>query len=76
MQRTQPRVAQSIILDLLRNKDVHFLKRFLEDTSLSMGPLIPLFWTSGDVCYGFQSQGGFLTCVLCHLHITDSKDSL
>ena len=28
------------------------------------GPLIPLFWTSGDVCPGFQSQGGFLTCML------------
>ena len=27
------------------------------------GPLIPLFWTSGDVCPGFQSQGGFP-----HLH--------
>ena len=24
-----------------------------------MGPLIPLFWTSGDVCPGFQCQGGF-----------------
>ena len=23
-----------------------------------MGPLIPLFWTSGDVCSGFQSQSG------------------
>ena len=23
-----------------------------------MGPLIPLFWTSGDVCPGFQSQDG------------------
>ena len=22
-----------------------------------MGPLIPLFWTSGDICPGFQSQG-------------------
>ena len=35
-----------------------------------MGPLIPLFWTSGDVCVGSQSQGGspvcvcFLTCVI------------
>ena len=33
-----------------------------------MGPLIPLFWTIGDVCSGFQSQGGslacFLTCVI------------
>ena len=25
---------------------------------LFVGPLIPLFWTSGDVCPGFQSQGG------------------
>ena len=24
-----------------------------------MGPLIPLFWTSGDVSSGFQSQSGF-----------------
>ena len=23
-----------------------------------MGPLTPLFWTSGDVCPGFQSQSG------------------
>ena len=23
-----------------------------------MRPLIPLFWTSGDICPGFQSQGG------------------
>ena len=33
-----------------------------------MGPLIPLFSTSGDVCPGFQSQGGplayFLACVI------------
>ena len=28
-----------------------------------MGPLISLFWTSGDVCPGFQSQSGFP-----HLH--------
>ena len=24
-----------------------------------MGPLISLFWTSGDICPGFQSRGGF-----------------
>ena len=24
-----------------------------------MGPLIPLFWTSGDICPVFQSHGGF-----------------
>ena len=29
-----------------------------------MGILIPLFWTSGDVCPGFQSQGGSLACFL------------
>ena len=29
-----------------------------------MGPLIPLFWTSGDVCPGFQSQGGSPACFL------------
>ena len=34
-----------------------------------MDPLIPLFWTSGDTCPGFQSLGGslfvcFLTCVI------------
>ena len=31
--------------------------------SFFVGPLIPLFWTSGDVCPGFQSQGG-LDCML------------
>ena len=29
-----------------------------------MGPLIPLFWTSGNVCPGFQHQGGSLACFL------------
>ena len=27
-----------------------------------MGPRIPLFWTSGDICPGFQSQVGSLLC--------------
>ena len=45
-----------------------------------MGPLMPLFWTSGGVSYGFQSQ-----CGLPHLHaysprlclefITDDRDN-
>ena len=26
-----------------------------------MGPLIPLFWTSGDICPGFENQGGPLS---------------
>ena len=46
-----------------------FLKKNLEDISPFVGPLIPSFLTSGDVCPGFQSQGGslfvcFLTCVI------------
>ena len=39
---------------------------FLENISLFVGPLIPLFWTSGDICPGFQSQGGSLAC-LCSI---------
>ena len=35
-----------------------FLK-FLLDTCPFLGPLIPLFQTSGDVSSGFQSQSGF-----------------
>ena len=45
-----------------------FLRKFLEDIVLFFGPLMPLFWTSGDVYSGFQSQGGslvyFLACVI------------
>ena len=33
-----------------------------------MEPLIPQFWTSGDVCPGFQNQGGSVTCVLSRLY--------
>ena len=40
-----------------------------------MGPLIPLFWTSGDVCPGFQSHGGPLACVPNRLCTMDSSDS-
>ena len=33
-----------------------------------MGPLIPLFWTSGDICPGFQSQGESLfACFLSYV---------
>ena len=35
-----------------------FLLKYLEDISPFCGSLIPLFWTSGDVCPGFQSQCG------------------
>ena len=36
-----------------------------------VGPLISLFWTSGDVCPGLQSQAGSLACVLPRLHAMD-----
>ena len=35
-----------------------FLKKFLADTCPFLGPLVPLFWISGDVSSGFQSQSG------------------
>ena len=35
-----------------------FLKKFLADTCPFLGPLLPLFWISGDVSSGFQSQSG------------------
>ena len=38
------------------NKIVFF--KFLLDTCPFLGPLIPLFRTSGDVSSGFQSQSG------------------
>ena len=36
-----------------------FFKKFLVDTCPFLGPLVPLFWISGDVSSGFQSQSGF-----------------
>ena len=35
-----------------------FLLNFWRTRVLFVGPLIPLFWTSGDVSSGFQSQSG------------------
>ena len=36
-------------------------KMFLADTFTCsiLGPLVPLFWISGDISSGFQSQSGF-----------------
>ena len=36
-----------------------FFWNFWRTWVLFVGPLITLFWTSGDVCLWFQSQGGF-----------------
>ena len=47
---------------------INFLKKnffkFLADTCPFLGPLVPLFWISGDVSSGFQSQSGF--CLICY----------
>ena len=37
---------------------IYILLKFLVDTCPFIGPLIPLFWTSGDVSCGFQSHSG------------------
>ena len=49
---------------LILLKFSHSNTHLLVQKSFFVGPLIPLFWTSGDVCPGFQSQGRFLTCTL------------
>ena len=36
-----------------------FFLKFLADTCPFLRPLVPLFWISGDVSSGFQSQSGF-----------------
>ena len=35
-----------------------FFLKFSADTCPFLGPLVPLFWISGDVSSGFQSQSG------------------
>ena len=41
-----------------------------------MGPLIPLFWTSGDICPGFQSQGELLfACFLSFVILRFTSDA-
>ena len=41
-----------------------FSLTILEDIGPFRGATVTLFWTSGDVCPGFKSQGGSLTCCL------------
>ena len=57
-----------------------FSKLFLVDTFICpfWRPLVPLFWISGDVSSGFQSQSGFyLICLFCggecNVHSLTSK---
>ena len=46
-----------------------FISNFLEDVSPFVGSLVSLFWTSCDVCPGFQSCGGSLTCMIPQIHL-------
>ena len=53
---------------------VIFFFKVLEDLGAFSGATDTLFWTSGDVCLGFQSQGGSLFCMLsclcdCQIHL-------
>ena len=52
-----------------------FEKKNWRTQFLSVGPLIPLFWASGDICLEIQSQGGTLACMLPRLRAIDSSDS-
>ena len=55
---------------------VHFLKVFVGPRSILWGHWYPLFRTSDDSAHGFQSQGGFIACVLLllahQLSLTDA----
>ena len=46
------------------SRNFFFFLKFLVDTCPFLGPLVPLFWISGDVSSGFQSQSGF--CLICY----------
>ena len=48
---------------------------FWNTSVLIVGPLIPLFGTSGDICTGVKARVGTLTSMLCCLHAIDSVDS-
>ena len=41
---------------------------------LFVGSLIPLFWTSGEFCLGFQGKGGTLTWMLPDLCVMDTSE--
>ena len=47
----------------------YFFLKNLEDISLFVGSLIPLFWTSGDVLSRFESQSGQPYLCLAMVHV-------
>ena len=56
--------SKSIIVSMVAQTRVNFFFNFWRASVLFVGPLMPLFWTFGDICPGFQSQGGSP-----HLHV-------
>ena len=52
-----------------------FKKIFSMISVLFVRPLITLFQSSGNIYPVFQSQGGFLTCMLHRLSLMESSDS-
>ena len=52
-------------IDGIIHFSLNFFQKFLADTCPFLGPLVPLFWISGDISYGFQSQSGFCLIRFC-----------
>ena len=46
------------------NRNFIFRFRYWNTQVLFMGPLMPLFWTPGDIGPGFQTRVDFFTCFL------------
>ena len=70
----QPGSSNSYDQNIWRQPLVHFFLIFGGHESFLWGHWYP-FWTSDDVSPGFQSQGGSLTCMLCHLCALNSWHS-
>ena len=65
-------ITKVAITERLRNRKSFFFN-FWRTHVLFVGPLISLFWTSDDICPGFQSQGGY--CLHAFLPARYSSDS-
>ena len=48
----------SVLVEVSEHKNKMFFFKYLDHISFFVEPLIPLFWTYGDVFSGFQSQSG------------------
>ena len=52
------KVQTSDLMSLQKPFSFFLKKKIWRTSALSVGPLIPLLWTSGDIFPGFQSQDG------------------